>query len=576
MAEHRTRRVPYKEGAGRAPVEAQGTTMTEIKRVLKRAAWRLFVIDVMRTAAVTGSAAIFAIIIARVTDFYWPWVAAVAGGWLGFIGGAAGAAVVVTLLWSALRRARALEVAREVDQRANLRESISTALCVAGSDDPWAKAVVETARDRARSVNVRRSIPYVSPRLAPMPMAFLLVLTVVWFSLGEHYVWPERAAREQAQAEIRQVAAELDAGQKKIEELIKRAELDLDADGDNDLDLEGEHPEATTPEQLQRNALRKLTTMAERIKKQLDSGEKNQKLEAMKKMMRQLRQPGPGPLNDLAQAMQRGDFAGAKEELDKLAQQLGNNELNDQQRAQLAKQLENLAKQLEELSNLQKQLEEQLKQAGLSEEQAKKLAQNPEALAEALQQMQGLTEQQKQQLQQAAESMQAACSSCAGMGAALSQMAGGMSAGGMTQEGMDGMANMGEQLSAGEMLEAQMQNLRLALGECRGMMAGLSQWRPGESNRFGKGSGGPGKGTGLSPEAQEAAFNKKREKDSPKRHLGPIIGETLVFGNTIRGESREAFTEAVQTAARPVDEEIAHSEILPEFEDAVKQYLGRL
>ncbi|MCH7961272.1 MAG: hypothetical protein IIC49_02960 [Planctomycetes bacterium] len=280
--------------------------------------------------------------------------------------------------------------------------------------------------------------------------------------------------------------------------------------------------------------------------------------------------------NDLAQAMQRGDFAGAKEALDKLAQQLGNNELNDQQRAQLAKQLENLAKQLEELSNLQKQLEEQLKQAGLSDEQAKKLAQNPEALAEAIKQMQGLTEQQKQQLRQAAESMQAACSSCAGMGAALSQMAGGMSAGGMTQEGMDGMANMGEQLSAGEMLEAQMQNLRLALGECKSMMAGLSQWRPGESNRFGKGSGGPGKGTGLSPEAQEAAFNKKREKDSPKRHLGPIIGETLVYGNTIRGESREAFTEAVQTAARLADEEIAHSEIPPEFEDAVKQYFGRL
>ncbi|MCH8271569.1 MAG: hypothetical protein IH985_10220, partial [Planctomycetes bacterium] len=96
--------------------------MTEIKRVLKRAAWRLFVIDVMRTAAVTSSAVIFVVIAARVTDFYWPWVATVAGGWLGFIGGATGTAVVATLLWSALRRARALEVARQVDQRANLRE----------------------------------------------------------------------------------------------------------------------------------------------------------------------------------------------------------------------------------------------------------------------------------------------------------------------------------------------------------------------------------------------------------------------------------------------------------------------
>ncbi|MCH9057604.1 MAG: hypothetical protein IIB55_03135, partial [Planctomycetes bacterium] len=34
--------------------------------------------------------------------------------------------------------------------------------------------------------------------------------------------------------------------------------------------------------------------------------------------------------------------------------------------------------------------------------------------------------------------------------------------------------------------------------------------------------------------------------------------------------------EAVQTAARLADEEIAHSEIPPEFEDAVKQYFGRL
>jgi hypothetical protein len=565
--------------------------MIEIQRVLKQAGRRLFLIDLMRTLAVTSSLAIFALIVARVTDFFWPWVGSIAFGWMGLVAGLVGACVIGAIGWSVVRRARSAEVAREVDERANLRESISTALCVEKSEDPWARAVVETARDRAAGVNVKQTVPYVSPRLAPMPMAFLLVLTVVWFSMGGHYIWPEAAKRAEQQAKLTDVAAALAKDEEKITELLEKAKLDLDGLGD-DLDLDGDLPENMTPDQLQREMLKKMTTMADRIKEQLEQGDQNRKLEAMKKMMRNLRKPGPGPLDEMASAMQRGDFAKAKQELDKLAEKLGNKELDAGEREQMAKQMENMANQLKELADLQKQLKEELQKAGLSEEQAAKLAQNPAGLKEALKNMDGLSDAQKEQLQSASESMKAASQNASKMSSALSQMAQGMTSSGMTQEGMEGMGQMGEQLSSAEMMSAEMQSLKTALGQCQSMMESLGQcnangegysqnssmkpWSAGDSTRQGNSSGGPGRGTGWSPEAQESDFDKKREKDSPKKHEGPIIGETLVQGSTIRGESRAKFAEAVTIAEKVAQEEIANSEVPPEHQEAVKKYFGRL
>ena len=80
----------------------------------------------------------------------------------------------------------------------------------------------------------------------------------------------------------------------------------------------------------------------------------------------------------------------------------------------------------------------------------------------------------------------------------------------------------------------------------------------------------------MSPESEESDFIKKREKDSPKKHQGPIIGETLVQGSTVRGEYRAKFVEAVAVAAKTAQEEIANSEVPPEHQEAVKKYFGRL
>jgi chemotaxis protein histidine kinase CheA len=567
--------------------------MTEIQRVIRAASIRLFIVSLFRTFAVTASLAIFALIVARVVDFFWPFVHETIGSWAWTFGIAGGAAVVGALAWTFFTRHDESDVAREVDERAQLRESLSTALCVSKSEDPWAKVVVESAREKARRVDVRASIPYESPRLMPLPLCVLLALAVVWFSLGDHYAWPAVVQEQERQAEIKQVKQDLEQHNKEMEELLEKAKLDLDKETGEESAPEADAPEAKTADEIRRGAMKKLTTVQEKLKQELEQSDRSKRLEAMKKMMRQLRQPGPGPLDEMAKAMQRGDFAKAQEELNKLAEQVANQELSPEQTAQMKQQLEKMAEQLKQLAEQTKSLEEELKKAGFSEEQAKELSKNPEALQEALEKQEGLTEQQKQQLQQAAEAQSQACQSCEGMSGAMSKMAQGMSQEGMSQEAMEGMQGMAGQLSQAEMLDAEMQAMKEALSKCEGQLASLGQcmggdgmspgnpnigpWRPGESQKFGNGSGGPGKGNGApSPDAEEAGYDTKQEKDVGKKHQGPIIGEVLVQANGVRpGEARQKFKQAVEIGSQEAEEAMSRGEISPEMQEAVKYYFGR-
>src|SRR5436190_6847616 len=143
--------------------------MNEIRRILRVAAWRLLIIDFFRVLAITTTAAIAGLIGVRFAQQIFGLSVAWPQDWFRLFAGVAGLAVLAALVWSGVRRARTIAVARALDERANLRESLSTALCVARSEDPWARVVVETARQKAVSVKVRQAIPITPPRLWPVP-----------------------------------------------------------------------------------------------------------------------------------------------------------------------------------------------------------------------------------------------------------------------------------------------------------------------------------------------------------------------------------------------------------------------
>lgn len=565
--------------------------MNEINRVLRQAAWRLFLIDLIRKGVFTLSAAVVALIVAllleRILGLAVPWGQAI---------GVAGAlAAAGALAWSLIALRRGLAVARELDERADLRESLSTALCVAGERDGWSEAVVETARQRAASVQVRRAIPLEAPRAWPAPFALALSMAIVWWSLPHWDVlglFAEREQEEQAEREIVQVKDEVQQAEQKIEDLLAKAKVPEDAAKGTD---QADAPEPQTPDEIRRAAIKKLTNVQDRLN-ELKGGEKSQKFDALKQMMRELKQPGPGPLNELTKAMAKGDFQAAKEKLDELAQQLANGDLSPEQKEQLKEQLQKLSEQLDKLAENRKSLEQKLQQAGMSPEEAKKAAADPEALKQAMEQLKNLTPEQKQQLADMAKAMAEACQQCENMGEAMGKMAKGMGEQGMSQEGMEGMNALRGQLSDAEMLAQEMDAMDAALsetmsqlaklgGQCEGgNMAGLGQfgemrispWRAGETQSQGNGSGSPGRGWGPSPEAEETDIAIEKRSSPMKLGQGPIIGSRLVQGDAIRGEAVTEFSEAVQASSQAASEALETMQIQREYHPAVKHYFGRL
>lgn len=574
--------------------------MDDIRRVLRSASRRLLVIDVLRTLAVSATVMVAVLLVVLIADraltLTIPW-SEVAWWSLGLTAAAG-------VLWAVAARARELEVARVVDDRAGLKETLSTALCVEREADGWSRAVVETARERAQRVVVRDALPIRAPSFWPVPAGAALAFAVAFFLLPEMDLrgrLAEARDREIIEQEVIEARTEVERALAQTEEILAKSNVELGMGEEAPEALEGQElGKAESPEEIRKEALRKLTNMTEKLGDKL-SGDDAKKMEALDAMLRQLRTPGQGPMTELSRQLARGNFGKAKEELNKLAKQVAEGSLTPEEKAKAKEQLEQLSKQLESLGQQQAGAEQALRAAGLSAEQAKQAMADPETLKKALEQMQNLSEEQKQQLQQQLQTMAEACKQCNGIGQAMSQMAQGMSQQGMSQSGMQAMDNLAGQLSEMEMTAAEMQNLDAAMQQAMQSMAKLSQqldsqswaqcngmgnspgqgqngpWRPGQSQGQGSGSGGPGQGNGDGPEGQATDFMLKAEKSPTQLQGGPVIGTRLVYGDQVRGESVQEFDGAVERGLAQATNEALTENLVPrEYHDAVKHYFGRL
>jgi len=568
--------------------------MDEVRRVLAMAGRRLFLVRLLAALTVTLSAALGAVLLLRVADK----LVILGLPWLWVFAAAIGSAVALALVWCAVRPLGNLAVARVVDESAGLRQTLSTALCVERSDDPWSRAVVESAGETARRVVVRDAVPIAGPRGWPTPAVVGLALAVVWFVMPQFDLRGALAAereREQNEKEVAEAKADELQAEQKIRELLAKANLG-EGLGDALGDREAEVEKPKTAEEVRRAAIRKLTSLTERLSAE-QTGEKGQKLDALQEMLRQLRTPGRGPMTEMSRELAKGNFDKARQMLEEMAEKMGDGSMSPEEREQLKAQLENLAKQMQQLAEQKTALEQALRQAGMSGEQAKQAATNPEALRQALENMQNLSPEQKQQLQQMAEAVSKACESCSGMGEAMSKMAQGMGQGGMSQEGMAGMESLAGALSEMEMLAqemggvnaamqeamAQLNKLGQSLGECEwgqcsgtGMAGMTGQWRPGASMGQGGGSGGPGQGNGDGPEEAAADFMVNRVKAKVHTTAGPIIGSRLVEGDSVKGEALAEFATAVEVSSQEAAEALQTMQVPREYHGAVKHYFGTL
>lgn len=590
--------------------------MGQIELVLARAARRLFFTRAIRLLVIFATAAIAAAtltlilsrlgVIAELTPRGWGVFAAIGGG-----------LVLVTSIIAALATAPKRDaVARQVDEAAGLKESLSTALYLkpgaqgaGGADDAWSSNVMETASRAARGTNLGASMPVRAPEWWWAPGVAALTMLIAWVALPQMDVLGKKAKQEQIAAkkeEVAVVAEQAKAATKKAESKLEEAMKKLGEEPLAEAKKE-ELPKPTTPEEIRRAAMKQLTSMQDKLSK-LKLSERAQTAQAMSDKMKQLRTT-PGPLEEFSKELAKGNVTGAEAALEAMVKNMSAGRMDNAQVAAAAKQLENMAKQLKSLAEDKKKLEEQLAKNGLDP----KLASNPSALQQALKDSSLSKEQQEamknaaQAQQNASEAMQALAQACQNMAQQCQNP--GDKPGQQGQQGQSqaqAMQDMQNALSQMEMAQADMQSMEAAMseaaqamkemaegqGQCNnpgmgegqgngaanGMAQGNGAYDQGDPTQGqGGGRGGPGisQGGGGVGEQEDIETWQKRKVRSPLGQ-GPMIGTMLVQGEQIKGESRAQLIEMTEAAAQQATEALENNTVPRELQDPIKRYFGRL
>ena len=542
--------------------------MNEIRSLLKTARTRLetsALLDRLHWVAIVAAAIALALMIADrlPAQAFVPWI------WVA--PALAGVAAVIGLMWWQHRRATEQHVAVVVDERLDLREKLSTALCVQGRDDAFAQAAIEDAVSAARDPRtqelVRRRFKIEPPRLWWISPLLVLCAIMISFIDPLNLFAKDRIDQQQVQQAKLEAEQAVDAIVNTIKE-SPQLEKEL-SEMIGEMSKDGTDPNAPLkkPEDIKRDALKKATDIQKKLDEILN-GEKGKTAEAMEQALSQLQKPEQdGEAKELADAMATGDFQKAEQAIKNLMAKLEQGQLTPEQKQAAAEALEEIAKQLEELAKQQQQLEQALKQAGMDPN----LANNPQAMQQAIQNAQNLNEQQKQELMQMAQAQQAAAQMCQGMAGACKNMAAGMN--GQQGKAGQGAQQAGQMLNDMEALKQLLQEARLAQGQCQGQCQGLGQ---NLAMRQGGAFGPRGQGRGGKAPIAPTPTGTKETKADVNTVDGDIIAKTLFEGQQVRGESKAEIVKVIEQERKGFDEGQQDEATHRKYQEAQQHYFGEL
>jgi len=206
--------------------------------------------------------------------------------------------------------------------------------------------------------------------------------------------------------------------------------------------------------------------------------------------------------------------------------------------------------------------------------------------------MEGLTDEQKERLKKMArkaakasevcKNLSGACRNCAGACSGESGEEGGESGEGSLSELGDHLAELGMSQEEAEALAAAMREaeaMSQQMGMCMsGACQGGSQNNP-FASLFNKPSHGDkaGHGTARVPvSAEDVEYQTQKRQGRVRTNDGPVIATMIEHGEQIRGESVQAFRQAVASGRSTAAEAIETMAVPREYHDALKHYFGRM
>lgn len=398
-------------------------------------------------------------IVIRSFDFAWP---------LGLIGVLLGAGILISsAIWTLATREDALMAAARLDELAGLRERVSTAqFCQAGSDE-FVDAVLADAEKTVQGLQIRRLVRLSVPPQWGWAVAALVFLILPLLIPVGLFKPAEAKATEEKKVFIESTRVAVNRQMDQLRELVaKTPALEDVKPKDEDLDLGGVTKEQS-PADIRHEALKKIDRYEDALRQKKNSDRYDSVSEA-KKMMRAVKPPESqeAPTQKLSQALQQGDFKTAKEEIEKLQEQLATlkSEEDKEMAQKIGQQLEELSKQLEKVAN-EEQLAKQLQEAGIKKEDVEKMLErlgkkDLEQLQKKLEES-GLSKEKAEKLAKQLQQKQGAQSMAGKMAQSLKGSASEAKAG-QAENAAQKLSQASEQLSELEQLEQEMSQLDAA------------------------------------------------------------------------------------------------------------------
>lgn len=268
----------------------------------------------------------------------WTW------GWS--IGSLLAALLVATwIAW--IRKPSRLQAAVEIDQRYHLRERCSSALAIADSErqSPAGQALIQDAQKQVDRIDLRDHFP-VRPA---GQWAWILLPLAACIAL----LWVPDAQPSAVQVLANSAAKQATNVKNATEPILKSVQKKLqEAEDKGDLEAIDEYKRVeeqlkklqSKPDLGAKEAIADLNEIKKEMAQKKESlGDSKQMKEAFSK----LKDLDQGPAENLANALQEGDFEEAKNEMGKLAQALESGKLEPEQTEQVQKQFEQMKDSLE-------------------------------------------------------------------------------------------------------------------------------------------------------------------------------------------------------------------------------------
>jgi hypothetical protein len=500
------------------------------------------------------------------------------------IGAGAGVAVVLAFLW----RPSPVLAALALDERFALKERVTTTLMLSSAerDSPAGQALLADVNARLAGLPIGKRFPLRIPRpalLIPLLALVLVFLTIFYQPLRTSAVaetkdtltdnLATRAEVEKALRPLQKKQAKTISDRPKSDEL-KRLEAELDKLAQKQHD---------TKEQA-RDLVKDLTNAEDEVRKR--EKQLAQRADALKEQMKQVERLSnkdrkDGPAQRLDRALDQGDFKRAREEMERLGQQLQADEevvrlkkklkednLNEEQKQELREQLDKLKdqeltrQQREQLQEQLQDLQDRLHRLTRSEEMKERLRElerqggiNKEQLDRELEQLEQnlakLDPETRRQLQELADKL-AECQKC-------------------MKEGKDGEA-------ARKLAEAAEKLAQLdPNGECRELGQRLQQLQAARQAMCRALNGQPVPASGRRPESKEGETGAKEEWAHSQMDKGRLQVIDHVPGDGFKGPRKPAeMTEEIRRAAQEAPEAIDRQRLPRSASDMARGYFEKL